>query len=144
MVNKKIPGKRPFAQDFSGNSRTDTSFAPGCDVNNIVNHYAREQIPIGSPDDPNYSRIQHGYQGAASTLSYASAMRAKAEIDSAFALLPLSEREKYANSSSEWFEAISTPEPRTEAQEASQASPGETAPQDSNPGESDAESTITP
>jgi len=137
--NKKIPGKRPFSQDFSGISKTDTSFAPSCDVNNIVAQYAKHKIPFGSPEDPNYERIQHGDQGEASTLSYASAMRAKAEIDSAFALLPLSEREKYANSSSEWFDAISTPEPPTEALEASPASTAEPAPQDSKPGESDAE-----
>jgi len=139
MVNKKIPGKRPFAQDFSGNSRTDSSFAPSCDVNNIVKHYAKQHISFGSPEDPNLSRIQHGDQGEAATLSYASAMRAKAEIDSAFALLPLQEREKYANSSSQWFEDLSTPKPLTEALEASPASPAETAPQDSKSGESDAE-----
>jgi len=133
------PSKRPYSQDFSGNSRTDTSFAPACDVNNIVQHYARQQITFGSPEDPNFERIQHGYQGEATSLSYASAMRAKAEIDSAFALLPLSEREKYSNSSSEWFEDISTPKPPTEAQEASPASPAEPPPEDTKQGESDAE-----
>jgi len=137
MVNKKIPGKRPFAQDFSGPSRTDTSFAPACDVNKIVHNYARQHISFGSPEDPNFSRIQHGYQGEASTLSYASAMRAKAEIDSAFALLPLSEREKYANSSSQWFDEISTQKEAPEPLTAAEDSPAELAPQDTSDGESE-------
>jgi len=136
--SRKIPGKRPFAQDFSGDSRTDASFAPACDVNNIVQSYARQHISFGSPEDPNLSRIQKGYQGQASTLSYASAMRAKAEIDSAFALLPLSEREKYANSSSQWFDEISTPKEAPEPHTAAEDSPAETAPQDASDGESEA------
>jgi len=138
MVNKKIPGKRPFAQDFSGDSRTDSSFAPACDVNNIVKHYAKQHVSFGSPEDPNLSRIQHGYQGEAATLSYASAMRAKAEIDSAFALLPLSEREKYANSSTRWFDDMSTPKEAPEPLTPADDPPGEPAPQDASDGESEA------
>jgi len=130
--------KRPYAQDFSGNSRTDASFAPSCDVNNIVHHYAKQHISFGSPEDPNLSRIQHGYQGEAASLSYASAMRAKAEIDSAFALLPLSERDKYENSSSQWFDDISTPKPAEEPETAAASPAAQTAPQDASDGESEA------
>jgi len=136
---KNIPGKRPFSQDFSGNSKTDTSFTPSCNVNNIVKQYDREKITLGSPEDPYFHRVQHGDQGQASELSYASAMRAKAEIDSAFALLPSPVRAQYDNDSTAWFEHTIEPKPLTEALNASTDSPVDPAPQAPKPGNSESE-----
>ena len=136
---KNIPGKRPFSQDFSGNSKTDPSFTPACDVNNIVKTYAREKITLGSPEDPYYSRVQHGDQGEATELSYESAMRAKAEIDSAFALLPSPLREQYDNDSTAWFEATIEPKPLSEPQNGSTDSPVDPPPEAAKPGKSESE-----
>lgn len=68
--------KRKYSQDFSGKSRTDASFAPACDVNNIVRHYQTTGI------DPHADRIQQARYDEASTLSYEDAMRNKAAYDS--------------------------------------------------------------
>lgn len=74
--------KRKYSQDFSGNSRTDESFAASCDVNNIVRHYQTTGI------DPYQDRIKTARYEEASTMSYEDAMRNKAELDSYIAENP--------------------------------------------------------
>ncbi len=129
--------KRPYAQDFSGESRTDTSFSAACDVNNIVRHYETTGI------DPFVSRKQQERFGEASTIPYEQAMRAEAEIRSAFALLPLPERLRYDNDAHSWFEDTLTPEVHTEPLETSPSPPADPPPEDSTAGESE-KSTISP
>ncbi len=94
MVTKK----RPFAQDFSGESRTDRSFAPGCEVNTIVQHYAQTGV------DPFADRLKLQRFGFAATLSYEEACRRTAEIESAFAELSPAERQAHGNNAEAWFE----------------------------------------
>ncbi len=55
---------------------TDASFAPACDVNNIVKHYQT------TGHDPHQDRIAQARYDEASTLTYADAMRHKAALDS--------------------------------------------------------------
>lgn len=74
--------KRKYSQDFSGHSRTDESFAPACDVNNIVRHYQNTGI------DPYQDRLKQARYEEATTLTYADAMRQKAELDSYIAENP--------------------------------------------------------
>jgi len=83
MATSKRQRKYPrLSQDFSGNSKTDESFAPACDVNNIVRHYERTGI------DPFIDRKAAAQYGEASTLTFADAMRIKAEMDSYLAEHP--------------------------------------------------------
>lgn len=120
--------KRKYSQDFSGPSLTDQSFAPSCDVNNIVRHYEKTGI------DPYIDRKSQARYAEASTLPYEEAMRLSAEIDSAFALLPSQERERYENSSSAWFEDTVTPKPLSEPLREPHSPPADPAPQDSTEG----------
>lgn len=91
---------RPYSQDFSGPSMTDTSFGPACDINTIVKHYAIDGL------DPNPERKKLERFGEATTLTYAEAMRQKAEIDSAFENLPDSERAQHNNSVEAWLRHV--------------------------------------
>lgn len=95
MTKAKRPYKR-FSQDFSGESKTDTSFGPACDVNTIVKHYADTGI------DPFIHRKSQERFEAATTLSYDEAMRQKAEADSYVANLTPSERAQHIKSFEEW------------------------------------------
>jgi hypothetical protein len=109
--------KRKYSQDFSGNSLTDQSFAPGCDVNNIVRHYQETGI------DPNPDRKKMERYGEASTLTYEDAMRNKAELDS------------YTLENPDW----DAPQPEPEAPEAEitpDPPPDQPAPQDASGGDS--------
>ena len=83
MSTTKRQRKYPrLSQDFSGDSKTDASFAPSCDVNAIVRHYERTGV------DPYIDRKSAARYGEASTLTYADAMRMKAELDSYLAEHP--------------------------------------------------------
>ncbi len=115
--------KRPFAQDFSGDTLTQQHFKDSCDVNNIVAAYQNTGI------DPYADRITNQKFGYASSQSFEEALRATAEVNSAFADLPSAERSRFSNSPAQWLDHITTPEETTEeiippeaAQEAS-ASP---------------------
>lgn len=81
--------KRKYAQDFSGESMTDQSFAPACDVNNIVRHYQQTGL------EPYPDRLAEYHRQAQSdetldamTLSYEDAMRNKAALDTYMAENP--------------------------------------------------------
>ena len=68
--------KRKYAQDFSGPSMTDESFAPRTDVNYIVKHYQETGL------DPYADRIRQARYEPASTMTFDEAMRNKAQLDS--------------------------------------------------------------
>jgi len=122
--------KRPFSQDFSGKSLTDQSFAPACDVNRIVKHYQETGL------DPYRERLANAHYGIATTQTFADAMRIKAEFDSAFALLPLADREKYNNDPQAWLEEIGRPEaPEPLTEDSDTPLQTSSAPQDSTSGE---------
>lgn len=95
-----VATKRPYSQDFSGVGKTDKSFAPSCDVNNIVRHY--EQTGI----DPYIDRQKLARFDAVPPLTYEEAMFKVAEVKSAFALLPSQERAKHANDPTRWLEHL--------------------------------------
>lgn len=99
--------QRRFSQDFgvseTNPGKTDRSFAPGCDINRIVNHYANTGIP------PNPDRLQNQRFGFATSKSYLEASREIAEINSRFAELPATERSRYANNPQNWIEELNTP-----------------------------------
>ena len=122
---QKPPAKRPFSQDFSGVGRTDKSFAPSCDVNNIVRHYEKTGI------DPYMDRKLAAQFGEVDPLSYEEAMFRVAEVKSAFALLPSQERAKHSNDPKTWLESLHTLTAPTEPQEVSPLTPEDPAPQDS-------------
>lgn len=130
--------QRPYAQDFSVEKHgrvTDSSFAPACDVNAIVRHYETSGI------DPFVDRIKQARYADATAIPYEQAMRASAEINSAFELLPQPERARYDNDANLWFEDTIKPEPVTEAPEPADdppIPPAEPAPQDASEPKSEA------
>lgn len=65
-----------FGQDFSGESLTDTSFAPSCDVNNIIRHYEATGF------DPHAHRKELAHFGEVPSLTFSEAMQNKAAFDS--------------------------------------------------------------
>ncbi len=126
--------KRKYGQDFSVEKHgriTDSSFAPACDVNAIVRHYQQTGL------DPYADRIKNAQYGEASTMTFSEAMQTKAELDSSFALLPLSVQAEHDNSAIQWYESLATQTPPTEAQEPSPDTPEQPAPQDAAPDNSD-------
>ncbi len=123
--------RRRFSQDFSKGGRTDASFAPACDVNSIVKHYQETGI------DPYQDRIKLKRYAHASSQSYEEAMRATAEIDSAFAQLPAPVRAQHANNPSAWLESLTTPELPPEPEVAPDLPPAEPAPQGALGGDSE-------
>jgi len=124
--------KRRYAQDFSKGGKTDASFADSCDVNRIVNHYQKTGIDLYA------DRIQQARYGEAPTLTYAEAMRYRAELDSAFALLPLAEQEKYDFSATNWIADPGAEKPAHDLETAAAEPAAEPAPQDASDGESEA------
>ena len=68
--------KRKYAQDFSGHSLTDTSFAPSCDVNNIIRHYENTGV------DPHAYRKNLAKYGDVPSITFSEAMQNKAAFDS--------------------------------------------------------------
>ena len=124
--------KRRYAQDFSKGGRTDASFAESCDVNRIVNHYQKTGIDIHA------DRLNQARYGEAPTLTYAEAMRYKAELDSTFALLPLSEQEKYDFSVHKWISDQAAEKPAHDLPTEAEDPPAKPAPQDASDGKSEA------
>ena len=121
--------KRKYAQDFSGGSLTDQSFAASCNVNNIVRHYEKTGI------DPYSDRLQNQIFGVATSTSYEEAMRHAAEVNSAFALLPSAERAKHDNNPQQWLDHAVEPEAVYEPPEPSNDPPAKPAPQDASGGD---------
>ena len=80
MTKKLI---RPHARDYSQGGKTDTSFGPSCDVNNIVRHYETTGIDPFPDRLAIYQKQAASQETAeASVLSYEDAMRNKAAYDS--------------------------------------------------------------
>lgn len=125
----KTPAKRPFSQDFSGNSKTDQSFSAACDVNNIVRHYEATGI------DPHIDRKALEQYGDASSIPYEESMRNVAEVQSAFASLSSLERRQHANDPQTWLEHLQAlaadPEPLSDSATAPEPPPAEPPPEDS-------------
>nr|UXQ87979.1 MAG: internal scaffolding protein [Microvirus sp.] len=98
MSTKKRPVKRPFSQDFSGDSQTDPSQQAGADVNVIVANYARQHDgrPVHQHPDPQDYRDFPSHD-------YGEAIRRIAEIDSAFEDLPAAERALHENNPEIWL-----------------------------------------
>lgn len=124
--------KRPFAQDFSGDTKTQQHFKDSCDVNNIVAHYQQTGI------DPYLPRREAQQFGFASAVDFTQAMQNVAEINSAFAELPSGERSGFANDPARWLAHLAQPDPpeveKTPSEPPQEASPPEATPP-SNEGE---------
>ncbi len=91
-----------FAQDFSGESKTQQHFRDECDVNNIVAAFAQTHV------DPHAERAQNQRFGFASSQTFSEAMQNIAQIRSAFADLPSSERSSFANDPARWIDSLTT------------------------------------
>jgi len=96
--------KRPFAQDFSGESKTQQHFTESCDVNNIVAAFVSTGI------DPHAERLSLQKFGYASSQDFSEAMQNVAEVQSAFAALPSETRQEFGNDPTAWIEHLATPE----------------------------------
>ena len=103
-MNATVNAKRPFAQDFSGESKTQQHFKDSCDVNNIVAHYQQTGV------DPYADRRASQQFGFATSETYESAMRNVAEVNSAFAALPSEERALHLHDPARWLSAQASPE----------------------------------
>lgn len=128
--------KRRYAQDFSETAHgriTDSSFAPSCDVNNIVRHYEKTGL------DPHEHRLKMARYEDASTIPFEEAMRITAELDSAFASQPLSVQAEHGNSAAEWYASLAARELNQEALSASQEASADVAPQDAPDPETEAQ-----
>jgi len=124
---------RKYSQDFSGNSKTDTSFGPACDINAIVRHYEVTGV------DPHESRKLQATFGRVSSRTYDEAMRQAAEVDSAFASLPSKERAEHQNDPMLWLDSLEKTPPAAsqEVEKEASPSPAEPAPQDTTEPESE-------
>nr|UXQ88044.1 MAG: internal scaffolding protein [Microvirus sp.] len=143
MEKSLIPGlikmtkskKRKYSQDFSEASCgriTDSSFAPGCDVNRIVKHHAQTGI------DPFESRKSQAVFQDAPTQGFDEAMRISAELDSAFANQPLAVREAHQNNPATWWTS-EIAKTLASSQETSPAPPAEPPPEDPDSDNSESE-----
>ncbi len=95
---------RPYAQDFSGNSKTQQHFRDGADVNQIIRHFKSTGM------DPAADRAGKQTFGYASSQTFSEALRATAEIASAFEQLPAEERSRFSNDPASWLDSLQTPE----------------------------------
>lgn len=112
---------RKYSQDFSGNSLTDQSFTPSCDVNNIVAHYDKTGI------DEHAARKNQESFADATTQTFDEAMRNHAETKSAIA--------ERGNDPANWPNLIHEPEPEITAPEPSQDAPIDPPPEDTSGGQ---------
>ena len=134
MKSKTTKRKRKYGQDFSEATHgriTDSSFAPACDVNNIVAHYQKTGI------DPYVDRIALARFQEASTISFEDAMRHKADLDTAFAEQPLSVRAEHDNSAIQWYESLATQNTAEVVLDAPEPPPAEPPPEDASPDNSE-------
>ena len=117
--------ERKYSQDFSGETVVQQHFKQSCDVNNIVAQYQATGIDVHA------DRINRQTFGFASSKSYEQAAREIAEIGSAFADLPSSERSRFANDPARWIDELTTPVETPDAIVAPEAleTPSEPAPE---------------
>ncbi len=109
---------------------TDESFAPGCDVNNIVRHYETTGL------DPYAERKKQERFDEASALSYEDAMRNKAAYDSYVAENPNWQESAAAALKEANSRDPSVPPAETAATPLDASGVAQTAPQDASDGES--------
>ena len=96
---------RPFAQDFSGESKTQQHFTESCDVNNIIANFRATGI------DPYAHRATNQKFGYASSVSFTEAMQNIAEIKTKFHELPSRVRSDFQNDPAQWLDSLTTPDP---------------------------------
>jgi len=137
MKQKLRPlAERPFAQDFSGDGKTQQHFTEGCDVNNIIAQYAQTGVDVHA------DRATNQRFGYATSTSYLEAMQNIAEINSAFAELPSKDRSQFDNDPAQWVESLEEPETIDEVDDPPAApeppqEPPEAPPSPPNEGETD-------
>lgn len=128
--------KRPFSQDFSGESKTQQHFTESVNVNNIVRHFVQTGV------DPYADRLKNQNFGYASSQDFTEAMQNIAQINTAFAELPSEERSAFGNDPARWIDHLTTPIPAVEeidpqtASEAVSEVPVPSPSPDPDPGES--------
>lgn len=106
MTKKTNSVKRPYPRvqiTITGPSKTDESFAPGCNVNSIVRRFA-----VGTESDPWIARKAQEKFGDATGPSYEEAMRQTAAVNSAFLDLSASERAQHQNDPARWLDTLDT------------------------------------
>jgi len=101
-MSKTKPIIRPFSVDLSQGGKTQQHFKDSCDVNNIIAHFRHTGI------DPYAERLKTQTFGYATSQSFSDAMRNIAEINSAFAELPATERAEHQNDPANWLETLAT------------------------------------
>ena len=112
-----------LAQDFSGESVTQTHLRDMVDVNTIVRHYHKTGFLPPAQTAQTF--------GFASAKTYEESMRDVAEVQSAFAELPAEQRQAHGNDPGRWIDSLmaeaTTPDEivAPEASEAVSASPPE-------------------
>lgn len=100
MSTSKRERKYPRVQsEVSGEHQTQQHFKHECDINNIVAKYTATGIDPAPPGA--YEARRFGY---ATSKDFAESAFAVAEIKSAFAELPSSERARFQNSPERWIE----------------------------------------
>jgi len=105
-----------LAQDFSGESVTQTHLRDMVDVNTIVRHYHKTGFLPPAQNAQNF--------GFASSKTYEESMRDVAEVQSAFAELPAEQRQAHGNDPGRWIDSLmaeATPPDEIVDPEASQA-----------------------
>ncbi len=95
--------------------------AAGTDVNQIVNHYRMTGI------DPYIERSEQQQFGYASSQTFEDALRATAEIQSAFEALPSKIRSEFSNDSGAWLDSLTVPPPEVVPETPPEPSPEPTA-----------------
>lgn len=106
--------KRKFAQDFSGESKTQQQFADTSNVNNIIRKYAEMGGELPEPDPS-----QFGYQASE---TFAEQMQKVAAVRTAFNELPAAVRASHGNDPSRWLDQHLRPTPQKEAKTPPEAS----------------------
>ncbi len=119
--------KRPFSQDFSGESKTQQHFKDSCDVNNIVATFQATGI------DPYADRIRNQKFGFANSQDFSEAMQNIAEINSRFAGLPSEIRQEFSNDPARWIDSLANPSQPDEKIVETDASEGVSDPPDPAP-----------
>lgn len=128
MATSKQTRKYPrFAQTFDGDGQTQAHFKDSCDINNIVETYARTGI------DPNPDGQTNQKFGFATSKDFTESAFNMAEITSAFAELPSAVRSQYSNDPALWLDANTRPEPTEEPNAPPEGSPEPLEPPDSTP-----------
>jgi len=120
-----------FAQDFSGESKTQQHFADECDVNNIVAQYDRTGI------DPYAENKNSERYGDGMYRTYSDAMLVAAEMRSNFEELPAAVRAQYDFNVENYLKAVDARAeaelaPSLEEQQEAPSAPPEPPPEDAN------------